>query len=141
MEEVIDGDTQDARVETVLLGTFAALALVLSAVGLYGVMSYTVTQRTREIGIRMAVGANRTDVLGMIIRQGFGLTVIGVFAGLLLAGALSRSMGGLLFGISPFDAFTFGCTASLLTLVATAAYSVPARRATKVDPMVALRHE
>ncbi len=141
MEEVIASDTQDARVETVLLGAFAALALVLAAVGLYGVMSYTVTQRTREIGIRMAVGANRTDVLGMIVRQGLGLTLVGVIAGLLLAGALSRSIAGLLFGTSPFDAFTFGCTAFLLALVATAAYAVPARRATKIDPMLALRHE
>ncbi len=141
MEEVIDRDTQDARVETVLLGAFGALALVLAAVGLYGVMSYTVTQRTREIGIRMAVGAKRTDVLGMIVRQGLGLTLVGVILGLLLAGALSRSMAGLLFGTSPFDAFTFGCTASLLTLVATVAYAVPARRATKVDPMLALRYE
>ncbi len=141
MEEVIDSDTQDARVETILLGAFAGLALVLAAVGLYGVMSYTVTQRTREIGIRMAVGANRTDVLGMIVRQGLGLTLVGVIAGLLLAAALSRSIAGLLFSTSPFDAFTFGCTAFLLALVATVAYAVPARRATKIDPMLALRYE
>jgi putative ABC transport system permease protein len=141
MEEVIDSDTQDTRVETILLGAFAALALVLSAVGLYGVMSYTVTQRTREIGIRMAVGAKRTDVLSMIVRHGLGLTLVGVIAGLLLAGALSRSMAGLLFGTSPFDAFTFGSTASLLALVATVSYALPAWRATKVDPMLALRYE
>ena len=141
MEEVIDSDTEDAHVETVLLGAFAGLALVLAAVGLYGVMSYTVTRRTREIGIRMAIGANRTDVMGMIVRHGLGLTLVGVIAGLLLAGALSRSIAGLLFGTSPFDALTFGCTAFLLALVATVAYAVPARRATKVDPMRALRYE
>lgn len=141
MEEVIDGDTQDARVETLLLGAFAGMALVLAAIGLYGVMSYSVTQRTREIGIRMAVGARRIDVLGMIVRQGFWLTFAGVIAGLLLAGALSRSMAGLLFGVGPFDAFTFGCTAFLLALVATAAYTVPAWRATKVDATLALRYE
>ena len=141
MEELIGSDTQDARSETLLLGAFAGLALVLAAVGLYGVMSYAVTQRTREIGIRMAVGANRTDVLQMIVRQGLWLTFTGVLAGLLLAAALSRSIAGLLFSVSPFDSFTFGCTAFLLALVATAAYTVPARRATKIDPMVALRYE
>lgn len=141
MEEVMERDTQDARSETLLLGAFAGLALVLASVGLYGVMSYSVTQRTREIGIRMAVGAKQTDVLGMIVRHGLWLTFAGVIAGLLLAGALSRSMAGLLFGVSPFDAFTFGGTAFLLALVATAAYTVPARRATKIDPMLALRYE
>jgi len=141
MEEVIGSDTQDAHVETLLLGAFAGMALILAAVGLYGVMSYTVTQRTREIGIRIAVGANRADVLGMIVRQGLWLTLTGVIAGLLLAGALSRSMAGLLFGIGPFDPLTFGCTAFLLALVATAAYAIPARRATKIDPMLALRYE
>ena len=141
MEEVIGSDTQDAHVETLLLGAFAGLALILAAVGLYGVMSYTVTQRTREIGIRMAIGAKRTDVLGMIVRQGLWLTLTGVIAGSLLAGALSRSMAGLLFGIGPFDPLTFGCMAFLLALVATAAYAIPARRATKIDPMLALRYE
>ncbi len=141
MEQVIASDTQDARVETLLLGAFAGLALVLAAVGLYGVMSYTVTQRTREIGIRMAVGAKRADVLGMILRQGLLLTLAGVIVGLLLAAALSRSMAGLLFGIGPFDPSTFSCMAFLVALVATAAYAVPARRATKIDPMIALRYE
>lgn len=141
MEQVIGSDTQDARVETMLLGAFAGLALILAAVGLYGVMSYSVTQRTREIGIRMAVGANRNDVLGMILRQGLWLTVGGLLFGLLLAAALSRSMTGLLFGIGPFDTLTFGCMAFFLSLVAATAYAVPAWRATKVDPMFALRYE
>ena len=141
MEELIGSDTQDSRSETLLLGAFAALALILAAVGLYGVMSYAVTQRTREIGIRMAVGANRTDVLRMIIQQGLWLTFAGVLAGLLLAGVLSRSIAGLLFNVSPFDSLTFGCMAVLLALVATAAYTVPARRATKIDPILALGYE
>jgi len=141
MEQVIGSDTQDARVETMLLGAFAGLALVLAAVGLYGVMSYSVTQRTREIGIRMAVGAKGTDVLRMIVRQGLRLTLAGLIAGLLLAAALSRSIAGLLFGIGPFDTLTFGCMALFLALVASVAYTVPARRATKVDPMLALRYE
>jgi putative ABC transport system permease protein len=89
----------------------------------------------------MAVGAKRTDVLGMIVRQGLWITFSGVIAGLLLAVALSRSMAALLFRVSPFDPFTFGCTASLLALVATAAYALPARRATNIDPMLALRYE
>lgn len=141
MEQVIGDDTQDARVETLLLGAFAGLALVLAAVGLYGVMSYTVTQRTREIGIRMAVGGQRADVLGMIIRRAIRLTLTGMIAGLLLSGALTRTIAGLLFGVAPFDAFTFGWMTCLLALVATAASAVPARRATKVDPLVALRYE
>jgi putative ABC transport system permease protein len=141
MEQVIGRDTQDARVETMLLGTFAGLALVLAAVGLYGVMSYIVTQRTREIGIRMALGAKSTDVLGMILREGLRLTLAGLITGLLLAAALSRCMASLLFGIGPFDTLTFACMAFLIALVAAAAYAVPARRATKVDPIFALRYE
>lgn len=141
MEEVIADDTQDARVQTMLLGTFAGLALVLAAVGLYGVMSYTVTQRTREIGIRMAVGAKANDVLRMILFQGLRLMLAGVAGGLLLASALTRSIAGLLFGTSPFDPLTFGCVAALVAAVATAAYGIPALRATYVDPMLALRYE
>jgi putative ABC transport system permease protein len=141
MEEVIGKDTQDARVQTLLLGVFAVLALVLAAVGLYGVMSYTVTQRTREIGIRMAVGANRTDVLRMILWQGLRLTLAGLVGGLLLASALSRSIESLLYGVSPLDAWTFAGVAALLAVVATAAYLVPVRRATRIDPMLALRYE
>ncbi len=141
MEQVLADDTSDARVQTILLAAFAALALVLAAVGLYGVMSYTVAQRTREIGIRMAVGARGDDVLRMILFQGLRLTLAGVVGGLLLASALSRSMAGLLFGTSPFDPLTFGCVAALLAAVATAAYGIPALRATHVDPMRALRYE
>ena len=141
MEEVIGKNTQDARVQTLLLGVFAALALVLAAVGLYGVMSYTVTQRTREIGIRMAVGAKRTDILRMIAWQGLRLTLGGLLAGLLLAASLSRLITGLLYGVSPLDALTFIGVAVLVAAVAFAAYTFPARRATRIDPMLALRYE
>ncbi|HEY6991076.1 MAG TPA: FtsX-like permease family protein [Bryobacteraceae bacterium] len=141
MEEVIGKNTQDARVQTLLLSAFAALALILAAVGLYGVMSYTVTQRRREIGIRMAVGAKRTDILRMIAWQGLRLTLVGVVAGLLLAASLSRLIAGLLYGVSPFDALTFVGVAALLAAVAAAAYIFPARRATRIDPMLALRYE
>ncbi len=141
MEEVIGRDTQDARVQTLLLSAFAALALLLAAVGLYGVMSYTVTQRTREIGIRMAVGAKRIDILRMIAWQGLRLTLAGVLAGLLLAASLSRLIDGLLYGVSPFDALTFVGVAALLAAVAAASYIFPVRRATRIDPMLALRYE
>ncbi len=141
MEEVIGKNTQDARVQTLLLGAFAGLALVLAAVGLFGVMSYTVTQRTREIGIRMAVGAKRTDILRMIAWQGLRLTLAGLLAGLLLAASLSRLIAGLLYGVSPFDALTFVGVAVLLAIVAAASYIFPVRRATRIDPMLALRYE
>ena len=141
MEEVIGRDTQDARVQTLLLSAFATLALALAAVGLYGVMSYTVTQRTREIGIRMAVGAKRTDILRMIVFQGLRLTLAGLLAGLLLAASLSRLIAGLLFGVSPLDTLTFVGVAALVAAVAFAAYTFPARRATRIDPMLALRYE
>ena len=141
MEQVIGSDTQDVRVQSLLLTAFAGMALLLAAVGLYGVMSYTVTQRTREIGIRMAVGAKRTDVLRMILLHGLALTLAGVLAGLLLAALLTRSMAGLLFGVGQFDGLTFAAVSILLAAVAMAAYAVPARRATRIDPMLALRYE
>jgi putative ABC transport system permease protein len=141
MDEVIAADTYDMSVQAFLLGIFALLALVLAAVGLYGVMSYLVTQRTREIGIRMALGAQQSAILQMIMRQGAKLTLAGMVIGAAAALALTRSMSSLLYGVTSADPLTFASVAALVALVALAAYYLPARRATKVDPILALRYE
>jgi putative ABC transport system permease protein len=131
----------DRRYPMLLLAGFAALAVILAAVGIYGVLSYTVGQRTREIGVRMALGARRGDVLRMVLGSGLRLTLLGVVVGAVGAAVAGRALGRLLYGITPTDPVTFGAVALLLTVIATIACYLPARRATRVDPMVALRAE
>jgi putative ABC transport system permease protein len=124
-----------------LLGSFAIVALILAGVGLYGLISFMTAQRTYEIGIRMAFGAARGDVLRMVIAQGMALTLVGVVIGLAASLALTRLMRSLLFGITPNDPVTFGLIGIVLVAVPLVACYIPARRATNVDPLVALRYE
>ena len=141
LETLVDNAVGPRRLITRLLGFFSGLALMLAAIGLYGVMAFAVTQRQQEIGIRMAIGAQRGDILGMILRGGLRLVATGIALGLIGSLALTRVLQSQLFGISAHDPVTFVGIAALLTVVAAAACLLPALRATKVDPMVALRAE
>jgi putative ABC transport system permease protein len=141
MTDVISRSVWQPRLYTILFAVFAAVALVLSSVGIYGVISYSVTQRTHEIGIRMALGASARDVLRMVVGQGMILTLVGIALGLLGAFGLTRMMESLLFGVTATDPATFVGVSLLLGCVALLACYIPARRATRVDPMVALRYE
>jgi putative ABC transport system permease protein len=129
------------RFASTMLGAFALFALLLASVGLYGVMSYLVSQSTRDIGVRMALGARPGDILGMVVRQGMELSAVGIVAGLVGALAVTRVMASLLFGVSAMDAATFAMVPAILATVALAATAIPALRATRVDPVVALREE
>jgi predicted permease len=141
MDSIISDSLASQQFSMAVLGIFAAFALVLASVGIYGVISYLVGQRTQEIGIRMALGANPTDVLRMVLGDGMKITLIGVLLGIAAAAGLTRLMASLLFGVSARDPLTFVSVAVLLTIVALAASYIPARRAMRVDPMVALRYE
>ena len=140
LEQVLSESLAQRRLYMILLGVFAGAALLLAGVGIYGMVSYSVSRRTREMGIRMAIGAERGDVLRMVLRQGARVAVLGIAVGIALAAGLTRLMTSLLFGVSATDPLTFLAVAGLLTLVALGASFLPARRATRVDPMTALRH-
>ena len=141
MEERITRSLTGRRFNMVLLGIFAALALILAAIGIYGIVAFAVTERTHEIGLRLALGAQRGDVVAMVVRQGMTMTLIGTAAGIAAALALVRVMSGLLFGVSAADPVTFVSIPLLLALVSLAACYIPARRATRVDPLIALRSD
>jgi putative ABC transport system permease protein len=141
MDQRLSASAAERRFALILFEAFGFAAVVLVAVGLYGVLSAIVTERTREIGVRLALGAQKRDVLYLILRQGLTLTLAGVSIGLLASWAVTRLLTNLLYGVSATDPLVFGSVASLLTLVALFACYVPARRAIQVDPLVVLRYE
>ena len=141
MDQVFATAISQERFQALLLGLFAALALVLACVGLYGVISYAVAQRTHEIGVRMALGARPGDVLKLVLRQGMGLTIVGLVVGIAIGSVATRVLSDMLFGVTPRDPLTFVGVPALLLFVAFLACYIPARRATRIDPLIALRYE
>ncbi len=141
MDDVMGASVAALRFRTLLLGLFGLAALLLGGIGIYGVMSYSVSQRTREFGMRIALGADLAQILRLVIAHGLKLTLSGVLIGVAGGLALTRFLRSLLFSISAADPLTFASVALLLTLVAMVACYIPARRATKIDPMIALRYE
>ena len=141
LEENVSAASAQPRFQTLLLTAFAAIALLLAAVGLYAVLSYMVVQRTHEIGLRMALGAQRGNVLKLILNRGISLAVIGVALGIAASALLTRFLGSMLYGVEPLDPITFLCVAALLLVVSTVASLVPASRAARLDPMKTLRDQ
>ena len=141
MNERVSDSVAEPRFRTLLLGVFAGLALILAAAGIYGVMSYNMESRVREIGIRMALGAAASDVVTMVLGQTLRLSLIGVAIGLAASWGLSRFLASVLYGVAPHDPGTFIAVSALLCGVALFASYIPARRAARVDPLIALRHE
>jgi putative ABC transport system permease protein len=141
LEQLISSSLDNRRFGMVMIGEFAGAALLLAMVGLYGVMAYITAERTTEIGIRMALGAQRRDMLGMVFRQSFALVLSGVALGIIASLALTRLLGSMLYGVQATDVVTYGSVIGLLVAAAALASYLPARRAMKVDPMVALRYE
>jgi ABC-type antimicrobial peptide transport system permease subunit len=141
MEHVLSASVARTNFNAVLLSIFAGAALMLAAIGLYGLMAYSVEQRTREIGIRMALGANRTSMLRSVLREAMTLVGLGLVIGLGCAYGVTRLLASLLFGVKASDPYAFASVAVVLTIVAAAAALVPARRATTIDPAIALRYE
>jgi putative ABC transport system permease protein len=141
MEDLIAASVARPKLQTLLLGAFGVIALVLACVGIYGVIAYSVVQRIREIGVRMALGAAPQSILALVLRQGLGLTAAGVAAGLIASIALTRYLQTLLFEVKPTDPLVVGAVTALVLAVAALACWVPARRATRVDPVVVLRQE
>jgi putative ABC transport system permease protein len=141
MDEQLSEETGSRGLAMTLLSSFAGLALLLATIGIYGVLAYFVTQHVPEIGVRLALGAQPRDILALVLKKGMSLVLGGVAIGLLASLALTRLMSGLLFGIGANDPLTFAGVALLLVVVALVACLVPARRATRVDPMIALRYE
>jgi ABC-type antimicrobial peptide transport system permease subunit len=141
MQQRIAGSLARRRFATTLLGVFACLALALASIGIYSVLAYLVSQGTRELGIRMALGATQRNVVALIVTQGMKLAIVGVAVGIVVAFALGRLIGGFLFGVQSTDLVTFAATSILLAIVAALASYIPARRAARIDPMISLRSD